>query len=82
MSFTPRNPVRPQTKVSPAKPLFSPRTVEKERQKRWPFQTCDKPAGTYTVPELKEQLGIDSGVWTNIIEKVYPLLEDSYPRWE
>lgn len=72
MVFTPRKPVRPQAEVSPAKALFSPGTVEKKAGKRWAFQTCDKPAGLYTVPELKEQLGIDSGDWTNVIEKVYP----------
>lgn len=80
MIFIPRKSIHPQTKISLAKPLFSSEIFEKETQKRWLFQTCNKSAGVYTVPELKEQLGIDNGDWMNIIQKVYPLFDDSYYR--
>jgi len=74
MSFTPRKPIRKQQKPSPAKPRFILVTPEKETIKRYDFQTCDKPAGRYSVPELKDQLGINSGDWTNIQESVLLLL--------
>ena len=75
MSFTPRKPIRKQQKTSPAKPRFIlERSPEKDTVKRYDFQTCDKPAGSYSVPELKDQLGINSGDWTDIQERVVFLL--------
>jgi len=75
MSFTPRKPLYKQQKTSPAKPCFIlAGTPENETIKRYDFQTCDKAAGGYSVPELKDQLGINSGEWTNIQERVSSLL--------
>jgi len=79
MGFTPRKPFRPRTNVSPAKPVLSVDKLEKDKLKReaetrWSFQTSDKSAGRYSVPEMKTQLGIDNGEWMGIIEKVFPLI--------
>ena len=80
MGFTPRKPARPQTKVVIEKPKLTPGVLQKEIERRWLFQTCDKSPGSYTVPQLKEQLEIDNGDWKNIIDKVHPLFEGSYGR--
>jgi len=76
MGFTPRIPICPQSNVSPAKPPSVGR-LEKKAERRWLFQTIDKPAGAYSVPELKTQLGINNGEWKNITDEVYTLFEAS-----
>jgi hypothetical protein len=79
MGFTPRKPFRPQTNVSRSKPVLSADKSERDRLKkelesRWSFQTSDKSAGKYSVPEIKAQLGIDGGEWKNITDDVCPLI--------